>query len=91
MAVKASVHYVATCNVCGAEYTDGEYLGWADNPADALAWVTRDGDWTAYQNDWVICPVSDPAHNHARGSDPELNVHVGLDQMSIRFPAEPAA
>lgn len=87
MAVEPAVHYVATCNVCGTKYDDGESVGWANTPADAIAWVNRDEDWTAYQDDWVICPVSDSAHNHARGSEPEPSVHVGPDQMSIRFDA----
>ena len=87
MAIKPAVHYVAACNVCGTEYDDGESLGWADTPADAIGFVTRDEDWTTYQDDWVICPISDPAHNHARGFEPAAAVPVGPDQMSIRFAA----
>jgi hypothetical protein len=91
MAVKPAVHYIAACNICGAEYDDGEVGGWSDTPADAIDWVNRDEEWTAYQDDWVICPIADPAHNHARGHEPDTSVHVGPDQMAIRFPAEPAA
>lgn len=87
MAIKPAVFYIATCNVCDTKYDDGEVSGWADTPADALAWANRDPDWTTYQDDWVICPIGDPPHNHARSHEPEPAVHVGLDQMAIRFGA----
>lgn len=85
MAIKPAVHYIATCNVCGTEYDDGETAGWSDTPAGALEWISRDPEWTAYENDWVICPISDPAHNHARGSEPECVPPVGPDQMTVQF------
>jgi hypothetical protein len=91
MAVKTQLLHIAVCNVagCGAEFDEtGDYRHWADSPElaiDEIRCAMPDTHWVLQPDDTVICPISDPAHDEARGHESPAVLEAGPDAMVIRF------
>ena len=89
MTVQAAVHHIACCNVCGKRFDDDSpYLFWSDSPEQAVAWVADDDHWTL-TGTTVVCPISNPAHNTARGSESPALLEAGPDAMNISYRSKP--
>lgn len=90
MAVKTQTFHIATCDVCRAEFdATGDYRGWDDTPELALAQIGNDPDthWVVTDDQKVVCPVSDPAHNEARGGESPALLQPSRDAMRAQHAA----
>jgi rubredoxin len=90
MAVKKQVSYIAACDVCGAEFDEANgFWHWDETRLLALDQLAEDPDWTEVEGG-VVCPVSDQAHDDARGAESPVALRATRDAMTVTHPREAA-
>lgn len=85
MAVREQLFYIAVCDICGAELDEagGVWL-WDTTRRLALDQVAEYPDWTEVEGG-LVCPVSDQAHDEARGGESPVALRATSDAMSESF------
>ncbi|MGW3400763.1 hypothetical protein [Streptomyces zhihengii] len=86
MAIQQHTLYVAHCDVCRKAFDEDSDMswGWDETPELALAQVAENPDWTV-NGQTVVCPVSDAAHDQARGGPSPVELRPTGDAMAVTY------
>lgn len=85
MAVREQLFYIAVCDICGTEFDEANGTWhWDRTRVLAIDQVAEDRDWTEVEGG-IVCPVSDQAHDEARGGESPLALRPNRDAMSVSF------
>lgn len=88
MAVREETLYIACCDICRADCDQaGDVWLWDVTREAALIQAADTDGWTEVEGG-IVCPVSDTAHDKARGADSPLALEPTRDAMAVAFEAD---